>query len=773
MGINFSANNYYGNGLSMFDWDNDGFDDLVLLSNGAPPLFYKNNNGFYTEVIMEGINIEMDYQSVNWVDINNDGLPDISFHGREGTFLLYKNLGNNTFSDITLSAGTIVPMCDGAGHSWGDYNNDGFLDLYVCNFENPFGTSTIENYLFRNNGDFTFTDVTLEAGVGNGINMTFQSVWFDYDKDGWLDLYLINDRIALQNYLYRNLGDGTFEDVSVQANVNAFIDAMSATVGDYNNDGWLDIYVTNGPFGNILHRNNGDGTFTDVTGINNLGMFRFCWGAVWIDYDGDMLKDLYVGTLADFWPGEHYLFLNRGAQFDRDLDSGVNTSNTNGFATSVGDVNNDGYPDLVVHNGIPSRTEIWVNEGRSYNYLKVRLQGTTTNRDGIGCWIEVYTPDTTQYHYTMAGEQYLAQNSQWKLFSTGRNEVIDSLKIRWQSGLVETYYSVPANQHIAFIEGQVPTAGISIQNNTLLCRGEPVTLDGGYCSSYIWSTGEETRYITVESPGWYYLSGINFLGELVQDTIHVEYLPHAILTPLVSPPSCIGFDDGTIQLINTSEVQTDSVIWSNNFSGLFADNLSSGIYNIMIYDEYGCSYEAELALPEPDSLNAAFVILQAQQGDTCSSNWDIEANVQGGTPPYQYLWQFYELQNPIPFFISELNSLDCISASNNSIITLTITDANECSFTVSEELGTFVTDNFIHYSKIQLYPNPTNQFLRVDGVNSKSNISIHDIHGKLILELVSEGDSPVILNTTQLTPGIYLMRIQSNNSHQVNSFIKY
>jgi hypothetical protein len=548
---------------------------------------------------------------------------------------------------------------------------------------------------------------------------------------------------------------------------------MSATVGDYNNDGWLDIYVTNGPAGNILHKNNGDGTFTDVTGINNLSMFRFCWGAAWIDYDGDMMKDLYVGTLADFFPGEHYLFLNRGFQFDRDLNEGVDSDSTNGFASAVGDLNNDGYPDLVVHNGTPSKTELWVNEGRTYNFLKIRLQGTITNRDAIGCWIEVYTNDTTQYFYTMAGEQYLAQNSQWKLISTGRNDFVDSLKIRWLSGMVETYYSIPANQSIVFIEGQPPLAEISFAENTLLCRGAPVVLDGGFCSSYAWSTGEDTRFITVSEAGIYILTGINYLGDVIQDTLILEYLPQAIHEAIISPPSCFGINDATVQLINVSDVLADSVSWNNGITSFFADSLSEGNYFINVFDEYGCIFEMEVNIPSPDLLITDISVLHAQLGDTCSSNWDLSANIQGGLPPYQYQWQLFTPGNTIPYFESQLESLECVSASNNTLITLTLTDANDCSVFLSQDLGTFVKNKTANKSNIRIYPNPVNQFVHIEGLTKNAIISIYDIQGKSVVNEKYTGDTDARINIAHLSPGTYVMKILSTETQLVKSFVKY
>ncbi len=457
------GNGFMGGGISFYDFDNDGLDDISLgSSSGTDYYFFKNMGGYFQPISFAGIDGgNLQTKQVAWVDYNNDGYLDFFAASDEGLTKLFKNNQNGVFTDVTASCGFPTELYDTFGGAWGDYNNDGFLDVFLTIRD---VSQVYPNLLYRNNGDGTFTDVTEMAGLEMDGYMTFCSAFFDYNNDGYQDIYMANDKFVTENILYKNNGDGTFENVSDAAGVNLIMGAMSTTIDDYNNDGWLDIYITNDDqvipnttTGNALLRNNGDGTFTNVaistgTIFNSVG-----WGAVFLDADNDMDHDLYVsgsntdpnGPLtAAFYEnsGDGTFFIPEDAGFEN--DTGIS------FSNAIGDVDNDGYPEIVVLNNGGGDIFFWKNSSANdHNWLKVNLQGTISNKMGIGSWIEVSAGGQIQYHYTLCGEGYLGQNSGSEFFGLGTNQTIDYVKIKWLSGTIDYLDDVEVNQTIYITEG--------------------------------------------------------------------------------------------------------------------------------------------------------------------------------------------------------------------------------------------------------------------------------------------------------------------------------
>ncbi|MCI0449884.1 MAG: VCBS repeat-containing protein, partial [Chlorobi bacterium] len=303
VGINSTYfDEYYvpGGGVGFADYDNDGDPDLIIASRTHFKV-YRNDNGFFTDVTSQsGINMIGDcLKSVIWGDYNNDGWRDVYLTSWYSGNRLYKNNGNGTFSDITSSAGVGVPInYQSTTAAWGDVNKDGFIDLYVCNYGNIEGAGDQLNILYKNNGNGTFSDITSQAGVADSVlKKPLAVVIYDYNMDGWQDIYISMDKYQ-RSTMFKNLGNGTFQDVTWQTGTMCFFDAMGIGVGDYNHDGWLDMHVSNGPPGNATFRYNGNGTFTDVAVPTNTTINKECWGNGFIDYDNDGWCDLYVTASA-------------------------------------------------------------------------------------------------------------------------------------------------------------------------------------------------------------------------------------------------------------------------------------------------------------------------------------------------------------------------------------------------------------------------------------------------------------------------------------------
>lgn len=451
VGVSYGSSNL-GGGVSFCDFNGDGWDDLTFATQeGREILFFINRNGIFEPVDLE-IRDTFATKQVLWVDYDNDGDKDLFATSIIGANKLYENNGSMVMKDVTQGRGFFTEDLYSYGASFGDIDNDGDLDAFITHRDVI--TRNQYNYLYRNDNG-VYTDITESAGLFLGNDLSFCAAFFDYDKDGYQDIYVSNDKYTVSNKLYHNLGDGTFEDVSETSGAGIAIDAMSTTIDDYNADGWLDIYVTNTTQGNYHLRNNGDGTFTNLaeslgTIFNSIG-----WGAVYLDADNDADLDLYVsGMLSGVDTRLHAAFYqNNNGLFSIPSNIGFEDDSRKSFANAIGDFNNDGLADIVVMNDTENNF-LWQNLSQApHDFLKIKLEGTVSNKDGIGSWIEVRANDSSQYRYTLCGEGYLGQNSGYEMIGLGPNSEIEYIKVSWLSGIEDTISNVQANTTIKIVEG--------------------------------------------------------------------------------------------------------------------------------------------------------------------------------------------------------------------------------------------------------------------------------------------------------------------------------
>ena len=492
-------------GVALFDYDNDGYLDVFFVNSLTVELhkankktrsvLYRNNrDGTFSDVTDKaGVG------DVGWGmgcavgDFNNDGFDDLYVTGI-GPDHLFKNNGNGTFTDVTQKAGVSDPRFS-TGAAFLDYDNDGKLDLFVTNYVGfdmnhlpafgedpscqfkgvpvqcgPRGLPGAGDSLFRNNGDGTFTDVSKKAGVEDARGYYgLDVVGSDFDGDGWIDIFVAND--STPNFLYHNNGNGTFSEIGFESGTALDKNGneqgcMGVTLGDYDHDGLLDLFITNfDDEYNVLYRNAGRGSFVDVSyesGVAMISLPYVGWGTKFFDYDNDGWLDLFVAN--------GHAYPQRGRYRQRKL---LHRNNRDGTfsevaaqfgsalmeerasrGTAFGDIDNDGDVDIVV-NDLDSVPQLLRNDGGSKNnWISVRTIGTKSNRNGIGAKVKVVSGDLIQLDEVRSGGSYISQNDLKLHFGLEKRTSVDLIQVRWPSGAVDTLTNVSVNKIVTVKEGK-------------------------------------------------------------------------------------------------------------------------------------------------------------------------------------------------------------------------------------------------------------------------------------------------------------------------------
>jgi enediyne biosynthesis protein E4 len=495
-------------GVALFDYNNDGLLDIFFTNGAAIPsleknaprysnrLFRNNGEGTFTDVTekagLAGIGYSM---GVAAGDYDNDGFVDLYVTGVNHNQLFHNN-GDGTFTDVTEKAGVggFVPKLGKAwsvAAGWFDYNNDGLLDLFVVNYLNyniktathcvqqglPAYCSPVDflgspNILYRNNGDGTFTDVSEQSHIAQYVGKGMGLAFADYDNDGFTDIFVSND--TFENYLLHNNGDGTFTNVAMLAGVayNAFgnaIAGMGADFRDIDNDGKPDILET-AMFreGFPLYKNLGDGQFQDVSttaGLSASTSRSTAWGVGIFDFDNDGNKDLFTADsdiLDNAMELAHrpfalpnQVFRNKGGLTFEDVSSKAGASFSVPAAhrgAAFGDLNNEGKIDAVVTvlNGPP---EIWMNRSSNRNHwIILKLVGVKSNRDGLGTKVKVTSSLGTQYNHATTAVSYNSSSDKRVHFGLGSAGVVETIELTWPSGIRQVLKNVKADQILTVTE---------------------------------------------------------------------------------------------------------------------------------------------------------------------------------------------------------------------------------------------------------------------------------------------------------------------------------
>ncbi len=515
-----------GSGLAFFDYDQDGWLDIYLtngvrfpgeepLPDGKTPiqhLFKNNRDGTFTDVTEKAGLARTGWGTGVCVgDYDNDGWDDL-FCGYWGHNVLWHNNGDGTFTDVTKKAGLYGERVRwGSGCTWVDYDRDGFLDLFVCNYIEldiakvpvpgqtgycqwkgipvmcgPRGLPAGMNILYHNNGDGTFTDVSEKAGILKpGPRYSISAVSYDFDNDGWPDIYVAVD--SEPSIMFHNNHDGTFEDVGVMAGVAYNEDGqeqagMGIAVADYDMDGWFDIFKTHFQDDTcILYHNNRDGTWTDVTFVSGVGVNTqyVDWGAGFIDYDNDGWPDIFHVTghvypeivtyhLETPFKTPRIVYRNMGNGKFKDVSAQMGPGVSERFASrgsAYGDYDNDGDVDVLVLNMNDPPSLLRNDGGNKNNWIKIKLLGTKCNRTAVGARVYVVTGDHRQMDEVHTGYSVMSQSDLRLHFGVGQAKKIDLIEVKWPTLVrdkngkndeipqIEKFTNLEVNQILTIKEG--------------------------------------------------------------------------------------------------------------------------------------------------------------------------------------------------------------------------------------------------------------------------------------------------------------------------------
>jgi enediyne biosynthesis protein E4 len=494
-----------GAGCAFLDYDNDGWMDIYLVNGGRcdfynpdPPLrnaLYRNNrDGTFTDMTEKAAVGAGGYgQGVAVGDYDGDGFPDM-YVTQYGRSILYHNNGDGTFTDITEKAGVAAPGWSSSA-VWFDYDNDGRLDLFVCRFVDfdksknlpckandmpgycvPHLYKPMASWLFHNNGDGTFTDVSSASGIGSYKGKAWGVVATDINNDGLMDLFVANDTVA--NFLFVNRGHGKFEEIGQPAGI-AYSDegrprsGMGVDSVDLNQDGWMDLFVANIDHeAYALYQNNHDETFDNIaaaTGIANTTRLMSGWGLKFFDYDNDGNMDLII---ADGHPDDLIETIYENVKYREPLllfhNSGNTLQNVSGESGPVfsqamsarglalGDFDNDGAIDVLISCNDESPVLLRNNVGAQNHWLGLKLVGKKANIDAVGARITYQAGDLKRSCMKVGGGSFLSSHDPRIVLGIGARTKIDWIEIDWPqpSGAKQRLMDLPVNRYITVREGE-------------------------------------------------------------------------------------------------------------------------------------------------------------------------------------------------------------------------------------------------------------------------------------------------------------------------------
>jgi hypothetical protein len=571
-----------GVAIAVVDMNNDGLDDICRMDGGnSIEIQYQVSGGAgFTSMSVMNVNGGSQW-SMCVGDVDNNGFNDIL---AGGFYDEIKVVSANEDGSFYLSQYAPGATIFAQGSNMADINNDGFLDLFVCHDD-------AESRIWANNGDGTFSEaddwIDMATTPASDNSGNYGSIWTDFDNDGDIDLYIAKCRGGVSdptdprriNALYVNDGENNYTESAEEYGLKIGAQSWTADFNDIDNDGDLDCFVTNHDVANMLLENDGTGHFTDISDEAGFSGSSFPIQGVMRDFDNDGFVDIMIAG------GSHELYHNNGDKTFSLVEGLFDNNDMESYA--IGDLNNDGYLDIyggyaeIYTNPSDIDDVLWMNNGGDNNYLSVNPVGNESNKSGVGARVEVYGPWGMQIREIRSGESYGIQNSMNAHFGLGQNESIDSLIIRWPSGIVDTYDDVEINQLITVNENNCisPNADVAIDGSTIFCPGESAMLSAPEGFLYSWSTGATSQSITVTEAGSYNVtiddgSGCKGISAAIQIIID------PVITPTVTMDGDLTICEGSTIALTASEAE--SYLWSNGETTQTIEVSGTDIYSVTV-----------------------------------------------------------------------------------------------------------------------------------------------------------------------------------------------
>lgn len=726
-----------GGGISTVDFNQDGLPDLSMASSSGVDFYASQTSSkSFLSISLFGLQLPDKVKQILWLDFNKDDHKDLFVSSEDGVRMFY-NLGDLHFIDVTDSLGFSDFKRAAFGVAVADVDLDGWLDLYITEKEL---VGAVSNHLLLNQQGVSFVEVTEEWQISDPDKKPYVPGFFDFDNDHYPDLYIAQDRMAV-NSIFRNISGKLFEDISLTSNANETMDGMSISLIDLNQDGYQDFYVSNIEDGNKFFLNKRDLTFHEVADSLSISYNGIAWGTNFMDLDNDGDEDLYVAGSLTESSYQNAIYENTVNGFGVLLLPEMLEDTAISYSSAYADFNQDGRLDVVVNNAHPYRSVVWENTSGAGNWLKVRLHGKKSNSDAIGSHVVAFLGDSRTSKYTMAGEGYLAQNTEWLHFGLGEQDKLDSLWVVWPKGDTSRYYTLLGNQTYDFIE---PNQLSWLYEKVNYVCEYPFTLRAGYAASYLWSNGDTSAELHVNEPGLYVLQTMTLSGDLVIDSVNIRQNDPISFDISITQNPCVGAEKASVSIIANQDY---TVLWDDGYIGSTRDQLTAATYPLYIYDEVGCGVDTTVTVTSIENIEYQAFIRQI-------ASEELEALVIGGEGPYQYSWVFE---------MDTVSTEKRLFPTNTGIYELIVIDSLGC--IASFKYNYLGAQLSLERKTVHIFPVPFSNTLSINStIGPLDEVEIFDLQGKRHFYKKEPTENRMNVLMEELSAGLYIIRIRSNDN---------
>lgn len=602
-------NSEYGGGVSVVDLNNDQRPDVVF----APEFGYLDVyiNQYPTWELIHLFEIPSETKQCLFADYDNDGDQDLAISFIHGSLKLYRNEGNLQFVDVSDLIDPAVSFIQSVfGITWGDIDNDGWLDLYCSSYSyNPQAYS----FLLHNDQGSFFSDYSYLYDMPSTGRLVTQSLIIDLNNDGLQDIWEANDR-SPQDRMFIQY-NGAWVNYSPEDAGVYNLCAMSLSPHDFDHDGDLDVYVSNDPVGNRMFVQSDQNSsycpvcpqFIEQASAWGLSVNKMCWGATWIDWNNDMEEDLFVAT-SETLPAETAddLLVKTEQGYQSTNPSWLHDFPLKTYSAARGDLNGDHKDDLVLSHAGNTENEMVINPNSGGNWLSIILTGTQSNRDAIGTKVSVFVGGKNYSKWMMCGQDYLSQHSRELIYQLGEYERVDSIFIKWPSGLLEVIWNTPANSKLHLVEGQ-SSRYHWVDQSMQICPGDSIVQPIAGVDFY-WNDQTISQDFFIPNEEGIVFGRFLFNNQWIfTDTISLTLFEVPSIAIAVENPTCFGENNGALSFPENMEELWSSWHWEEN--GLNSiSGLTAGEYAYSAETVDGCSIQGSSLVMDPDPLLCDVVI---------------------------------------------------------------------------------------------------------------------------------------------------------------------